>query len=266
MSLEKELLRGFDYKHCILFPRARAAIALFNFYILGEMPIFIPSNVCPALLSAIGANARITPIEYNGLAEPCGAVHVQLYGARQHLSSVVLEIDPCLTGWMTYPQTESAIISFGYSKPIDLGRGGALLTNSDAIFDTLRRFGTKWSDDLRARAIAELQDLRENINRRREKLGWWMENLRGSGHQVQILQVTPWRAIWRFPENMRDAIAAALRIEGIDAGTNYPPLPGVTDREAVQFGKEVLNLWVTDDYDYERIKFASEIIKRTIGQ
>ena len=55
-----------------------------------------------------------------------------------------------------------------------------------------------------------------------------------------------------------------MRAAGFDAGINYPPLPGVTDPSAVQWGKEVINLWVSDDYDETRIKAACEVIKRTL--
>jgi dTDP-4-amino-4,6-dideoxygalactose transaminase len=78
----------------------------------------------------------------------------------------------------------------------------------------------------------------------------------------------PWRLTLRVPR-LRDELVRHLRMAGVDAGTNFPPLndsfPLLLARQchpgAQQWGREVLNLWLTPAYDAARIAQAERIIE-----
>src|SRR6478609_6474053 len=121
-----------QYEHSIGLPRARDALAAWC-EIEGEK-ISIPTNCCPALLPFAKELVPIDP--ETGLAP----VPVQLYGYRQIFPNAKLEIDPLMTGLLGEPFAESTIISFGYAKTIDIGGGGAILTNDLSLADELLKF------------------------------------------------------------------------------------------------------------------------------
>lgn len=78
----------------------------------------------------------------------------------------------------------------------------------------------------------------------------------------------PWRLTLRAPRH-RDELVRCLRLAGIDAGTNFPPLSDsfpclLADQlqpGAQQWGREVLNLWLTPGYDAARIGQAARVIE-----
>ncbi len=79
----------------------------------------------------------------------------------------------------------------------------------------------------------------------------------------------PWRLTRRLGQpELRDPLLAALRSAGFDAGSNYPPLardfPNMLprQRDAERWGDAVLNLWLTSDYDKERIESAFKVIEK----
>ena len=79
--------------------------------------------------------------------------------------------------------------------------------------------------------------------------------------------------VCRIPGH-RDAVATALRDTGIDAGINYPPLTDSFPRSladqvspsAEQWGQEVLNLWLSADYDADRIGRAVAVLERVLDR
>jgi len=86
-------------------------------------------------------------------------------------------------------------------------------------------------------------------------------------------QDTPWRFIARIPRR-RDRVAAALRENGIDAGTNYPPLhdffpvalKAPCGEGGRAWGDQVINLWLSPAYDKARKRHVAEIIARTLAE
>lgn len=78
----------------------------------------------------------------------------------------------------------------------------------------------------------------------------------------------PWRLIRRAPD-IRNKLVIALRNLDFDAGTNFPPLttsfPSLVSNQryegAEQWGSEVLNLWLSSDYDASRMKRVAEAIE-----
>src|SRR5512143_435143 len=121
MSAERELCELMGYSVAVLFPRARDALAAWCE--ITQEQIKIPSNCCAALLPFA---SELVPVDrHTGLAP----VPVQLYGYRQTFPGAKLEIDPLMTGLMGEPFADSTIVSFGYSKTIDIGGCGAILTH-----------------------------------------------------------------------------------------------------------------------------------------
>jgi dTDP-4-amino-4,6-dideoxygalactose transaminase len=112
-----------------------------------------------------------------------------------------------------------------------------------------------------------------NSNRRRlERLEMWNQALAPIADEIRVPALparAAWRAIFYVPRpGLRDKVAHALRAGGFDAGVNYPPLwegaprllSGARRESGDQWGRSVLALWLTDDYDQSRIAAAAETI------
>jgi dTDP-4-amino-4,6-dideoxygalactose transaminase len=106
---------------------------------------------------------------------------------------------------------------------------------------------------------------------RRKKADLWCKHLAGLSEKLVLPdheQPVPWRYMIRLGEG-RDRIVSGLRAANIDAGTNYPPLteffPSLRSKGFYPGGetwmKEVINLWVTEEYDEAEIMKAANIIK-----
>lgn len=129
----------------------------------------------------------------------------------------------------------------------------------------------------RAAPLAEALDrLGRTAVRRRELAETWDRVLRPVAPALAAPSLTatvPWRVIRRIPHG-RETIVAALRAAGFDAGTNYPSLadtyPQLFDNgplvAAREWGMQVINLWVTEDYDADRIIAAGSVIRRALDR
>jgi dTDP-4-amino-4,6-dideoxygalactose transaminase len=122
-------------------------------------------------------------------------------------------------------------------------------------------------------ALGRLGDI---AARRRDRAGQWNLKLQSLGDAVidtGLEQPLPWRVVRRVPKQ-RDAVVSALRNAGFDAGTNYPPLANefaadlrqFDDDDASAWGAQVINLWVTDDYDDRRIAAAIDVMAPSLEQ
>ena len=88
---------------------------------------------------------------------------------------------------------------------------------------------------------------------------------------VALPQPMPWRVI-RVVENNRNKYANALREAGFDAGVNYPSLWGQVPEgyltgekpDSDPWGDTVLNLWLSNDYNAERINQAAAILQKVM--
>jgi hypothetical protein len=220
------------YPEVIGFPRARDALAAWC-EITGEK-IRIPTNCCSALLPFASELVPIDP--ETGLAP----VPVQLYGYRQEFPEAKLEIDPLMTGLLGQPFAESTIVSFGYAKTIDIGGGGAILTSNKYLADELREFGF-----FPPILYQSLQHALENIHDTIMMKKWEYEEIENSAAKyVERLPDRP-TLPWRFVAKTHDigAICRMAELANYKVSCNYPPLPGVTDPGAIQWGKEVINIW-----------------------
>lgn len=119
-----------------------------------------------------------------------------------------------------------------------------------------------------------LTQIHERIARRLERAEAWNHRLVSLNEfvkQPNLEQPVPWRIV-RLLSSNRDTVVSALRADGIDAGTNYPPLsdlfpskfPVNANPGGRQWADQVLNLWVSDRYDDDRIDGALEVIKRAL--
>ena len=221
-----------QYEHSIGFPRARDALAAWC-EITGEK-ISIPTNCCPALLPFAKELVPIDP--ETGLAP----VPVQLYGYRQIFPGAKLEIDPLMTGLFGSPFAESTIVSFGYAKTIDIGGGGAILTNDTALANELLKRGI-FPPMLKAPLANALENIHSIIMEKKKEY----EEIENSwGNAVERLStrpIIPWRFIAK--KNEHTEVALNHSPGRYKVSFNYPPLPGVTDAGAIEWGKKVINIW-----------------------
>ena len=89
---------------------------------------------------------------------------------------------------------------------------------------------------------------------------------------VPLEQHSPWRFIARILRR-RDLVIRNLRSKGYDVGTNYPPLhyffPNRIDVDSSiggdGWGNEVINLWLTPEYNEQRMITVAELIRQTLS-
>jgi len=122
--------------------------------------------------------------------------------------------------------------------------------------------------------LAALDQAPGKHERSRTAAACWTSALQEVGgiYGVEGKQVNPWRSMWLVPKG-RDRVAENLRKAGFDAGTNYPDvreyfptvLACAPDAGARQWTETVLNLWVDDRYDRERIEKAASVIEASLG-
>lgn len=123
-------------------------------------------------------------------------------------------------------------------------------------------------------ALAKFQSENEQ---RQERLEQWQRALAGLAPALSrpsIAPRSPWRGVFKFQDGLlRDEVVKALRRNGFDAGTNYPPLTdffpnllhGQDYADAKQWGCTVLTLWLTQQYDSATIGEAANVIRKIIG-
>jgi len=248
-TLEAKLAKVMGFEYCTLFDTARNALKAV-FAVTRGNQYEIPSNVCPALGQILPGAERVPVDSATGLAR---RVPVQLYGYRQEVPNAYLDLDPLMTGFSRKPFAEICIISFGPKKMLDAGGGAALLHNRYSYKGNFPE-GLRW-------VIGHLLFSFEiELQIRREKINEWDALLGDSCVRIPVEQVMPWRVMRRIP-GKRDEVVKAVRAAGYPVGTNYPPLPGVTDEGAIRWGKEVINFFPDSN-----AKAISEIIKRTLAQ
>lgn len=249
------------FRHAVLFPRARDAL----FWYSAHHDVGLPSNICLAAANSVPyGQRRLFPVEATtGMAL---MLPVQLYGYRERASGIEqLDLDPLMTGWFDKPCAKSAIISFGRKKILPLNGGGVFLTQDEALAQEMRRHeyfpgGPEYIKTVKT----HLNSLPYIVEKRFRRIALWDRYLGDSCVRIPMEQVMPWRVMRRIPEK-RDAVVEALRDGGYAVGTNYPPLPGVTDPGAIRWGKEVINFLVDEEQSVDYVFQASEVVKRAVN-
>lgn len=231
--MSDRLARIMGYDRAVMFPRARDALVAYRRITGKTHPI--PANVCPALAEAM-PGPMVPVSETNGLALN---VPVQLYGYRQIVNGAELEIDPLMTGCMGKPFAKHSVVSFGYGKTIDLGAGGAFLTNDLGLANELQNHA--WFPMVLVEPLEKaLNNLFDNIQRRFDRLAMWDRTLADWFERPQERQVIPWRVI-RLSDS-REEVVKSWRNERRAVGTNYRSLMPSSDR----WGSRVLNFFLED--------------------
>lgn len=111
----------------------------------------------------------------------------------------------------------------------------------------------------------------EQLRQRRERKLYWdiaLEPLKDILKPVSLEQPVPWRLI-RTVKTSRDSFTEALWRSGFDAGINYRSLWQEVPAHYLQgkqsksdiWGDSVLNLWLTEGYNEERINRAVDVLK-----
>lgn len=122
--------------------------------------------------------------------------------------------------------------------------------------------------------LEKLLNAKDKSQSRQAVLKLWdgaLEPLKHVLLPIELEQPMAWRLIRRVEKN-RDKYAHALRNAGFDAGVNYPSLwrqlpKGYLKGENPNkdpWGDTVLNLWLSEDYNAERIKNAVNILQKVM--
>ena len=234
MSIETQLCELMQYSDAILFPKARDALDAWCQ--ITNKKIKIPTNCCSALLPFASELVPINP--ETGLAP----IPVQLYGYRQEFPGSKIEIDPLMTGLFGMPFADSTIISFGYGKTIDIGGGGAILTQNVILANELREFAffPKVLCSPLESALDSIHSIIMEKKRQYEKAeNKWFSYI----DRLPTRPIIPWRLVAKKNERT-DASVDYFRSYDWRISNNYPPLPGVTDKGAIEWGEKVINIWI----------------------
>lgn len=231
MSIRQTLCDLMHYDHAIPFARARDALDAWCK--ITKEKIKIPSNCCAALLPFA---SELVPVDPNtGLAP----VPVQLYGYRQEFPGAKIEIDPLMTGLFGKPFADSTVISFGYSKTIDLGGGGAILTQDKSLADELAKFEF-FPKVLCSPLESALENVHATIMDKKKQYEEIENECAPYFDRLPERPVIPWRFVAKSKEPM---LINTSNWNGFKISRNYPPLPGVTDPGAIEWGERVINIW-----------------------
>jgi dTDP-4-amino-4,6-dideoxygalactose transaminase len=134
----------------------------------------------------------------------------------------------------------------------------------------------KFDENERGNILNALSRFPQENASRLSRLDLWQSSLSELAPALRMPEIpirTPWRAVFRFEcSKLRNSVVDALRRNGFDAGTNYPPLTdslprrlqGQSHADAERWGQIVLTLWLDPRYDKKRIAEAAIIIKNVI--
>ncbi len=215
-----------------------------------------------------------------------------------------------------------SVVSFGHTKVLDVGGGGALMTDRRDLYEASLALAAKlppppvdleariaqyrssyfseWSarvsdpsalirigllhrhyrdaflhladNSTARRIIAVLPTLKSQVAARMALLAEY-KVLLAELDAIRLCSIAPgsvpWRFVFRVSANERDALVSRFRQVGVDASCWYPNLAHFCAVEsqrlslpnAVSFGQEVVNLWVTPGYDRKKIYTACSLIR-----
>ena len=170
-ELERYLSNLYGYSHVVLVGRARSGLfALGQVLGLDGMDAVIPSNICPVIpvaFSSAGLSVRLAQVSTkNGLAEdnslidamsnskrPGIVMPTHIYGYWRSYSETqkwakkngwfILENDTLCAARIRMGRRfafgDALLVSFGHTKSINAGGGGALLTDDIELANNLRK-------------------------------------------------------------------------------------------------------------------------------
>lgn len=354
------LCKMHDRQHCVLTGSGTTALWMAYSCVPVERPrILLPAILCldpvlavhyanrtPVFSDVLASNATIDPECALGMIEQdptIGAVvAAHLYGNPADLSRLesvcrkkgVLLIEDAAQALggsgrdtrLFGSAGDVAILSFGHTKILDVGAGGAFLTDDGALADRARRLhgelNVKPENEILANSYRELfysiwgygdqdrkamrlfgsfpdvyrdlhlhratssmasdisqalRDLEREVEHRRYCARIYREGLDGipgiSFFETADESV-PWRFSFCLPADRRDGVLSQLREAGYDASRWYPNVsdwtvpygaPGKALTVADRIESEVVNLWVTGEYDKSRIEAAVNVVTTALS-
>ncbi len=257
---DDEIANKMGYQYCVLFDTARDAITAYH-TVVPDKPLGLPENICPELVEHMhNVGQRIVLGKVNphtGLAN--GDVHLYGYQAPMGKNGIAdLALDPLMTGWVRHLRNTSAVISFGLKKMLNVGYGGAFLTQDAILADQMEHYAS-WNDDFSDLVRHRLNLLKDRRLERFDTIGLWDRFLGDSLIRIPGEQLMPWRVMRQAHTALvRWSIVKTLRLGGYPVGTNYPPISGMN-----WWGDTVLNFPVVD-LGREEIQQMCDIIRRVV--
>lgn len=206
---------------CVSSGTAALALAL---DILRPMDVSVPSYACTALYHAAAATIGIPSIHDCGidLNTPSATIVVHTYGTPCHVRDGAIEdfthaVGGSLNGRPLGSFGAASVISFGATKPLGCGVGGAVLGPPELITevrdrrdydgkrDLRRRFNWQMGDLEAALALGRLERLDDEVARRREIASRYAAVCLEKGIPVTGTQCSTW---YRFVIWVSDPVAA----------------------------------------------------------
>jgi len=358
---EKKLCDLIGRKHCIL--TGRGATALWIAYSLTDpkrRKILLPAMAClspmftvhyanrvPIFSDVCIEDATIDPAHVERLLiqhTDIGAVlAVHLYGhpammevlseiCKRHAVMLIEDLAPALGGKDHHGNTfgssgDISVVSFGHTKILDLGGGGAFLTDDDALAEKARHLaeglkpahkentilancyeklyypvfecGQRCSsfyklfdffpdlfkrlylfatDACQAKTIIDsLPTLEGEILRRKMIANEYRDGLSGVPDITFFSPSGPgvtWRFTFRVNKSSRDNLLRSIRAAGFDISSWFPSITEWTSTGRLQkktsfpvaniLEKEVVNVWVSENYGNGKAKLLSQHIKEIL--
>ncbi len=224
---------------------------------------------------------------------------------------------------------DCSVVSFGHTKILDVGGGGAFLTDDEVMTNRIRNLRSfllhppankdqlssmyhrlyyaiwecgkvdpaflklfdqfpflfyalhvhRISDTLASMILEALPLLDSEITHRGQIATLYENGLSGCAHLKFFRprgHVVPWRFTFRIDGHRRDAVLEEVRSAGYDISSWYPSITEWTPSGRMQgkesfpvanmLEKEVVNLWVSTDYNGERAEAVAEVIRRAISR
>jgi dTDP-4-amino-4,6-dideoxygalactose transaminase len=224
---------------------------------------------------------------------------------------------------------DCSVVSFGHTKILDVGGGGAFLTDDEVMTNRIRSlcsllppppdnkeqlssmyhklYYSIWecgqvepsffklfdhfpflfhalhvhriSDTLASKILEALPLLDLEITHRGRIAALYESKLRGCA-QLKFFRptghVVPWRFTFRIDGHLRDVVLEEVRSAGYDISSWYPSITEWTPAGRIQgkesfpvanrLEKEVVNLWVSTDYNEKKAEAVAGVIRRTISR
>jgi len=355
-ACESLLAQMHGKKHCILTGSGTAALWMASLLMhKSKEKVLLPAIVCPNVVYAVKMAGK-RPVFADVLISDCTidpeliehslkadssigaimAVHLYGHGANMRLLREIADRHQVLLiedvaqamggigieGELLGSLGDCAVFSFGKTKIIEVGEGGALITDNDKLANKARliardlrpptiviedffsvyrnlyfsiynagcrdaRFFTlfdQFADLFRDMYLFEinlktadainmaLSQLDEEILHRRNISTLYRETLKGIC-EINLFVPTggmvPWRFSFCVDSKIRPALLDVIRSRGFDASSWYPCVANWFDAKgkkeqrypvASRIEMEVVNLWVTRNYDKKRVKSLSDTI------
>lgn len=171
-------------------------------------------------------------------------------------------------------ETEFMLFERHLRNEVDQKNGPTIQDRERMLFSRVPECRHGFPESLLEPLASAINELQTTLEFKRNQVENWNRCLEPFNHILlppDINCEVPWRLIRRVP-NVRNKIVPCLRNYGFDAGTNFPPLTAsfpslISTRPmngAENWGSEVLNLWLSSEYDSSRMNQLVESVEATL--